>query len=126
MLAGEKMKQEGGVPRVSMNASPNIRGTAFGAYDAAFIAAVQSRWFGLLEQRAVVGNQTGKVVLDFRLHQDGRITDMHVREAEVNETLSYICERAVQEPAPYQKFPSDLRRLLPNDYREVRFTFFYN
>jgi hypothetical protein len=126
MLAGEKMKQEGGVPRVSMHASPNIRGTAFGAYDAAFIAAVQSRWFGLLEQRAFVGNQTGKVVLDFRLHQDGRITDMHVQEAEVNETLSYICERAVQEPAPYQKFPSDLRRLLPNDYREVRFTFFYN
>jgi hypothetical protein len=126
MLAGEKMKQEGGVPRVAPRISMDVTGSLFGAYDAAFIAAVQSRWFGLLDQRQFVGNQSGKVVLDFRLHQDGRITDMHVKEADVNETLSYICERAVQEPAPYQKFPADLRRLLPNDYREVRFTFFYN
>ena len=126
MLAGEKMKQDGGVRRVSLAANLDVKGTPFGAYDAAFIAAVQSRWFNLLDSRDFVRNQTGKVVLDFRLHQNGRISDMRVLENDVTETLSYVCQRAVQDPAPYQPFPSDLRRLLPVDYREVRFTFYYN
>ncbi len=126
MIAGEKMKQEGGVHRVALQASMDVKGTPFGAYDAAFIAAVQSRWFSLLEDRSFVGNQTGKVMLDFRLHQDGRITDMRVAEKDVTEALSFICERAIEDPAPFQPFPNDLRRLLPNDYRDVRFTFFYN
>jgi len=126
MLAGEKMKQEGGVRRIDLNTSLDVKDSPFGAYDKAFIAAVQSRWYSLLEQRSFVGNQTGKVMLDFRLHQDGRITDMRVQEKEVTETLAYICERAVEDPAPFQPFPSDLKRLLPTDYREVRFTFFYN
>jgi hypothetical protein len=91
-----------------------------------FIEAVQSRWFNILDERDFVGNQGGRVVVEFRLHQDGRITDLTVVEAGVTELLSWFCQRAILDPAPYLPFPSDLRRMMHNDYREIRFTFYYN
>ena len=36
------------------------------------------RWIGLLEQRDYVPQRAGAVVLEFKLHQDGRVTDMKV------------------------------------------------
>ena len=52
----------------------NVKATPFGPYDAMFIEAVQSRWLSLLDERDFVGNQAGKVIVEFRLHHDGRIT----------------------------------------------------
>jgi hypothetical protein len=126
IIEGQKMRQEGGVPRLKLDSSLNVRATPFGAYDAAFIAAVQARWFSLLDEKDFVRDQTGTVVLDFRLNKDGRITSMHVADASVSDTLSWICQRAVLDPAPYAPFPPDLKALLKNDFREVRFTFYYN
>jgi hypothetical protein len=125
-MPGETMQQQGGVRRETLEASLDVRATPFGAYDAAFIAAIRARWYTLLDDRNTPHTNPGKVVLEFRLNKEGRITDMQVAVNEVNETLSWICQRAVMDPAPYQPFPSDLRRLLGTDYREMRFTFFYN
>ncbi len=126
IIEGVAMKQDGGVSRAALDTSLDVQGSPFGAYDAAFIAAVQARWYTLLEQRNVVRNQTGKVVVDFQLSKDGRIMEVNVSKNEVNDTLAWICQRAILDPAPYAAFPSDLRRLLNSDIREVRFTFFYN
>lgn len=126
IIEGEKMRQDGGVPRHSIQPSLDVRSSPFGAYDAAFIAAVQARWDTLLRDRDFVRNQAGRVVIDFKLGKDGRILDMKVAENEVNDTLSWLCQRAIRDPAPYAPFPSDLRRLLAADYRDVRFTFYYH
>ncbi len=126
IIEGPAMRQDGGVSRASLEASFDVKGSPFGAYDAAFIAAVQARWYTLLDQRNIVRNQTGKVVVDFQLNKDGRILEVNVSENELNETLAWICQRAILDPAPYAAFPSDLKRLLKSDIREVRFTFFYN
>jgi len=40
--------------------------------------------------------------------------------------LCLLCQQAIQDPSPFDKWPSDLRRLVGADYREVRFTFYYN
>ncbi len=125
LIQGPKMQQHGGA-RIGMAEGLDVRATPFGAYDAMFIEAVQSRWFSLLDERDFVGNQTGRVVVEFRLHEDGRITDISIVEASVSELLSWFCQRAVLDPAPYHPFPSDLRRMLNADYREIRFTFYYN
>lgn len=126
IVEAPRMKQDGGVKRFALEMDQNVKSSPFGSYDAAFIAAVQSRWFQLLEQRNYVFNQSGKVVIDFRLYKDGRIMQLKVAENEVTDTLSWACQRAILDPAPYAAFPSDLRRLLNADYREVRFTFHYN
>ena len=125
-LVGEKMKQEGGVERHAVTSSLDVRATPFGAYDRAIIEAVQNRWYYLLDSGDFARERTGKVVLEFHLNYDGRITDMKVVENTVNELLGLLCQKAILDPAPYDKWPSDMRRMVGADYREVRFTFYYN
>lgn len=121
-LVGERMKQDGGVKNLGVSAL-DVRGMAFGAYDAAIIHAIQQRWYSLLESRPT---PRGKVVVEFRMHFDGRVTDMKVNDADVGELYSLFCQKAVQDPSPYPRWPSDMRRQLQADYRDVKFTFHYN
>lgn len=121
-LVGEKMKQDGGVSRLGISAL-DARGMAFGAYDAAVIQAIQKRWYSLLESRPT---PRGKVVVEFRMHFDGRVTDVKVNDADVGELYSLFCQKAIQDPAPYPRWPSDMRRQMQADHRDVRFSFFYN
>jgi hypothetical protein len=52
------------------------------------------------------------------------VTDMKVAENNVGEMLGLLCQKAVQDPAPYAAWPSDMRRLLGNT-RSIQFTFIY-
>jgi hypothetical protein len=124
ILAGQKVEQDGGA-KIRGKVSFDVKATPFGAYDAAFIAAVQQRWYDLLDSSHFT-QQSGKVVLEFRLMYDGRITDMKVNGNDVGELLGLLCQRAVLDPAPYAQWPSDMRRAIGQNYREVTFTFFYN
>lgn len=122
-LAGERMLQDGGARRRGQ-VSLDVKATPFGAYDAAFIAAVQQRWYDLIDSTRLT-QKTGKVILEFRLNHDGRITDLTLRETEVGEMLGLLCQRAVLDPAPYPTWPSDMWRMVGKDYRDVVFTFYY-
>jgi hypothetical protein len=70
--------------------------------------------------------RSGKVALYFRLHPDGKVSGMAVNENNVGELLCLLCQRAVLDPAPYAKWPPDMRRLIGENYREVTFTFYYH
>jgi len=122
---GRKMKQAGGVKRLAM-ASLDAKATPFGAYDALFIDAVRNRWYDLLESREYASEARGHVVLQFKLHHDGRITDVKVAENTVSETLSLICQKAVLDPAPFEKWPTEMRLMVGEDFRRIQFTFYYN
>jgi hypothetical protein len=123
-MPGQKMKQEGGVRRHLQISSLDAKATPFGEYDRAFVEAVEQRWFDLLDSRQFALDRTGKVVLQFRLTYDGRITDMEIAQTTVGETLAYVCRLAVTDPAPYEKWPSDMRREV-GDSRNIQFTFYY-
>jgi outer membrane biosynthesis protein TonB len=125
-ITGQKMRQDGGARRGAIQPSFDAKASLFGEYDEALIAAIQQRWYDLLDERDYVRNRTGKVVLEFRLKSDGGITEMRVLVNEVSEILALICQRAVKDPAPFAPWPGDLRRLVGGDSREVRFTFHYN
>jgi outer membrane biosynthesis protein TonB len=125
-LYGERMKQEGGTRRLAAEASFDTKATPFGAYDQLIIEAIQKRWYDLLEDRDYSRGRRGKVVVEFRLSSNGQISGMRVTENEVTELLALLCQRAIQEPAPYAPWPADMRRMLGSDTREVRFTFHYN
>ncbi len=125
-LIGEKYKQEGGVKRFSVSSTMSVRGTPLGSYDARIVAAVQQSWYILLEDHRYSSDcRGGKVVLNFRLTADGRVTDMRVAESDVGEIFTTACELAVTKPAPYDKWPTDVRKAVGADYREVCFTFYY-
>ena len=123
-LAGEKMKEDGGVQRRGP-VSVDARMTGYGEYDSALIQAVQDRWYGLLDQREYASDSRGRVVLQFVLHYDGRVSDMAVAENTAGEVLGLICRKAVEDNSPFAAWPSDMRRML-GDTRHIQFTFYYN
>ena len=125
-LVGEKMKQEGGVRQRLEMTSVDAKATPFGQYDAEFIEAVQSRWYDLLDNMSYDGYRRGKVVVQFHLNYSGQITDMKVLDNSVGEMLGLLCQKAVLDPAPYDKWPREMRLMVDKDYREIQFTFFYN
>lgn len=122
----ERSKQDGGVREKNIVSSLDAIGSPFGAYDAAIVAAIQERWYGLLEERSYASDKTGKVVLEFRLNYDGRVTDMKVAENTVDEILCLLCQKAIMDPSPFARWPSDMRRMANADFRDVKFTFYYN
>jgi hypothetical protein len=117
------MRQEGGVRRIGA-VSVDAKATPFGAYDAAIIRVIQQRWYDILDESTIL-TRSGKVVVEFRIHQDGRVTDLKVVDEDVGELLSLFCRRAISDPAPFAAWPSDMRRMVGRDYRDVRFTFYY-
>ncbi len=122
-LRGEKMIQPGGAKRLALEPTFDVKATSFGNYDREFIAAVQQRWSQLLEARNTL---PGKVVVEFRLNYDGRITDLKVVENTTHSSmLELICSGAIADPSPYRKWPPDMRREMKSESREVRFTFYY-
>jgi hypothetical protein len=122
---GQQMKQEGGMYRQALVPSLDVKATPFGAYDAALVSAVTQRWYDLLDSQQFAMDRNGKVMLQFHLNYDGTITDMKVVQNTVGELLSYVCEKAVSDPAPFAKWPSDMRQMVGENYREITFTFYY-
>ncbi|HEU6447249.1 MAG TPA: hypothetical protein VFV23_02275 [Verrucomicrobiae bacterium] len=123
-MPGLQMKQDGGVQRKAVVPSFDVKITGFGDYDARFIQAVSQRWWNLLDSQHFALDRSGKVVLLFHLNYDGSITDMRFGENSVGDLLGYVCEKAVMDGAPYERWPSDMRLKL-GDHADVQFTFYY-
>jgi len=125
LLAGEKMRQDGGVRRKGPVAL-DVVGMEFGAYDEALAYAVQNRWFTLLDERRFAGGATGRVVVRFQLYADGSVRIVEPQESTVDQLLTSLCVRSIRDPSPFEKWPSDMLRMVGTNSREMRFTFFYN
>jgi outer membrane biosynthesis protein TonB len=123
-LAGKKMTTDGGVVRLAMT-SLDAKATPYGAYDAALIYAVQQSWYTLLNDRGYASDNRGRVVLQFVLHPDGRVSDVKITENTASNLLGLICQRAIEDPQPFDPWPSDMHRML-GDTRSIQFTFYYN
>lgn len=124
-LPGLKMMQNGGVARVALAPSLDVKASPYGQYDQKFIEAVQQRWYDLLDSQMFALDRTGKVVLRFHLNYDGTISDMTVVENTVGELLGHVCEDAIHDPAPYAPWSDEMRHQIGNTSREITFTFYY-
>jgi outer membrane biosynthesis protein TonB len=124
-LPGQKMKQSGGAQQ-RLNTAYDVKATGFGAYDRAFIDAVSQRWYDLLDNLSYDAYRSGYVKLEFNLNYDGTITEMKVLETTVTETLTLMCRKAVGDPAPFDRWPREMRLMMNSDSRRITFTFFYN
>jgi hypothetical protein len=116
-------RQDGGTKRIDISASVNARGTAYGDYMSELVEAVRERWYHELDQ--VSAAPPGKVIIEFRLNSDGRVTNARVGESTVGELYSLICQKAIQDPSPYKPWPRELRQEMKAEYNDIRFTFHY-
>jgi hypothetical protein len=119
------MQQEGGTRRIAIVPAMDAKATPFGDYDKKFIEAVTQRWYDLLDSQKFSQDRTGKVTLRFHLNYDGSIGDMEILQNTVGELLSYVCRQAVTDPSPFEAWPSDMRRMVGANFREIVFTFYY-
>jgi hypothetical protein len=118
------MNQDGGLQRRAIVPSYDVKLTGFADYDARFFQTICQRWWDLLDSQQFARDRTGKVTLEFRLNYDGTISDMKVVDNSVGDLLGYVCQKAVQDPAPFERFPSDMRRKL-GDFSSIRIAFYY-
>lgn len=124
-LVGQKMKQEGGVHRkLDVNLFDAVA-TPFGEYDRYLIDTIKNHWYDLLDQRNYALDNQGKVMLQFVLHPDGRVTGMTMSENTAGDVLGYICEKAILDSAPFSPWPIEMRRMIGED-RPIQFTFYYD
>jgi hypothetical protein len=105
----------------------DTRVSAMGEYDYLFIRTVEQHWYQLLDtQNQYLFDRQGRVVITFRLHYDGRVTNVEVESSNVGDILGLLCQKAIMDPAPFQKWTAAMRREIPGEYRDVKFTFYYD
>jgi hypothetical protein len=118
------MRQEGGAQHHARAAAFDVKVTGFGDYDERFAETVDQNWYNLLDSQQFALDRTGKVVLLFRLNYDGTISQMRFAENNVGDLLGYVCEKAVLDGAPYERWTEDMRLKL-GDHIDVIYTFGY-
>jgi len=121
---GETTGLTGGVNSVNMKSGQDVKNTAVGAYDAQVVAEVRGAWDQLWTNRSP--NMSGKVVVQFRLYPDGHIQNPMINQNEATDLMAAICVQAINNSAPYAKWPPEIRLEIPDDYRDIQFTFFYS
>lgn len=95
------------------------------AYDRFLADAVKARWYDLIEGYPEPDIVAGKVVIRFKLHSDGQVSDLDVQEATVPPAFVLLCEKAIRDPAPFGKWPSEIRLAFGEDERNITFIFYY-
>lgn len=121
-VARDKAAESGKLPAtpaidVSLAISP------FGAYDAEMRSAILRRLQVMSEYSGEQAGATAEVEATFRLQHDGTLQELRITKAPAdNPPLADRCRKAIAEAAPFAAWPSDMRRMLGQDYRDVRVT----
>ncbi len=125
IIVEEKKQQEGGVRRLSIEPSENVKASPFGDYGLKMTAAIQARWYELLDERKFSFERTGQVEITFRLHADGHVSGIDNKPSSVGENLSLICILAIDQAAPFGTWPVPMRSWVGKDFTDIKFTFNY-
>ena len=86
----------------------DARFSNYGDYTQRMLEAIQSTWWSILERSRFEGVTRGSVIVRFRLHRDGTVTDAQILGSEVTRVMSLACKDAVMAPAPYDIWRADM------------------
>jgi len=98
--------------------------STYGDYAQRFLEAVQSSWWLLLSRSNAQDFSAGTVVIRFRLHPDGTVTDATIVSSSVSTLAALACQDAITLPAPYDAWRPEMLALL-GDAEWVTLTFIY-
>ncbi|HEY1170027.1 MAG TPA: hypothetical protein VGH19_01540 [Verrucomicrobiae bacterium] len=121
---GEKMQQEGGVKRFAVNSSLQAKATPLGRYDAIVIDAIRNAWYAAIDNNPTIARK-GHVVVRFRMHSNGRVSNLEIADTKVDAIMTAYCQIAIEKPSPFPAWPDEVKRELASTYRDVVFTFNY-
>ena len=86
----------------------DARFSNYGDYTQRMLEAIQSSWWSIIERSRFEGLSRGNVIVRFRLHRDGTVTDARVLSTEVTRVMTLACKDAVMAPAPYDIWRADM------------------
>ena len=86
----------------------DARFSNYGDYTQRMMEAIQSSWWSIIERSRFEGLSRGNVIVRFRLHRDGTVTDTEVLGTEVTRVMTLACKDAVMAPAPYDIWRADM------------------
>jgi hypothetical protein len=112
-----------GVARAGV-AAFNVEESPFGAYDKKVVAAIQTRWYHIIDRYGLY-ERPATVTVYFQLLDDGQIKNVKTTEGSEETILSLFCERAILESGPFDPWPERLRELVGKEPREASITFYY-
>jgi hypothetical protein len=99
---------------------------AAGKYNIQIIEAVQNRWCDLLERRDYAGQPKGSALLTFHLDADGSVSNVCIITNTVNLALAKLAESAIEDVAPFPKWPDEMRSEAGGDVLKVSLDFHYD
>ena len=129
-LNGYKAKMDGGVRRRALESSLDaIQTGSYGTYIKALCRQVGDHY---IDDGQIINDGIGKVVIDFRLHDDGTVSEITVAnntveaESSANKLLcELVCQRAIKDCGSFGPWPSDMRNQIGRPYEDIEFTFHY-
>ncbi|GBL24616.1 hypothetical protein EMGBS6_14010 [Opitutia bacterium] len=86
----------------------DARFSNYGDYTQRMLEAIQSSWWSIIERSRFESVSRGNVIVRFRLHRDGTVTDARVLSTEVTRVMTLACKDAVMAPAPYDIWRADM------------------
>ena len=103
----------------------DARFSNYGDYTQRMMEAIQSSWWSIIERSRFEGVSRGNVIVRFRLHRDGTVTDTEVLGTEVTRVMTLACKDAVMAPAPYDIWRAE-RVALYGESDTVTINFIYH
>jgi outer membrane biosynthesis protein TonB len=104
---GFLLRNNVGVNRVGQVAV-DARFSNYGDYTQRMMEAIQSTWWDLLFRARMENYQTGVVVVRFKLHRDGTISELAVVETGVGTMPTFACKDAISACAPFDAWRPDM------------------
>ena len=104
---GLLLRRPVGVSRAG-SVAVDARFSNYGDYTQRMLEAIQSSWWSIIERSRFEGVSRGNVIVRFRLHRDGTVTDAQVLGSEVTRVMTLACKDAVMAPAPYDIWRADM------------------
>jgi len=100
------------------------RFSSYGDYSQRMFEAIQASWWALIERTHFDDFAAGFVVIRFRIHRDGTVSDAEILASTVPPLAALTCKDAILMPAPYDIWRADMVAMLGED-EPVTVTFHY-
>jgi outer membrane biosynthesis protein TonB len=121
--SGLLLRNNVGVGKVG-TVAVDARFSNYGDYAQRMMEAIQSSWWDIIDRMRLETAVRGNVVVRFKLHRDGSITDATILYENVPHLMALACKDAVQSPAPFDAWRADMVALFGQE-DDVTITFQY-
>lgn len=110
-------------PRPVELADQPVASSTYEAYDRNLSLRIQQQWHESIHTKLPLPK--GKVVVSFKLHTSGQISDIKIVSTDVEGDFNSICTRAVDVSGPDLEWSESMKQTIGQDHRKITVGFHY-